>query len=151
MVSFGERWLLTKVPTASELTNPITLVRIKLDPKTEGSNTEVTRTFEIYRKCWAKTEVSEVSTTGMYESFMREQKMCFTIRKAPKVIIKPKDYIIYKDKTYMIDEVIENRSWKEREYQVLTTTEVQDINAVAIEEVNKVESKGEIDYPGFFE
>ena len=108
-------------------------------------------TFEIYRKCWAKTEVSEVSTTGMYESFMREQKMCFTIRKAPKVIIKPKDYIIYKDKTYMIDEVIENRSWKEREYQVLTTTEVQDINAVAIEEVNKVESKGEIDYPGFFE
>ena len=151
MTSFGERWLFTKVPKVSELTNPITIVRAKLDPKTTGSNTEFNRTFQVIRKCYAKTEISEIATTGTAEPYLKELQINFSIRKAPDVEIREKsDYVIYRDKMYMVHQVMDNRSAKERGFQVLATVEVNDTTDIDIAAVQKIDSVNMPENPGFF-
>jgi hypothetical protein len=151
MTSFGERWLFTKVPKVSELTNPITIVRAKLDPKTTGSNTEFNRTFQVIRKCYAKTEIAEIATTGTAEPYLKELQINFSIRKAPDVeIMEKSDYVIYRDKMYMVHQVMDNRSAKERGFQVLATIEVNDTTDIDIAAVQKIDSVNIPENPGFF-
>lgn len=153
MVAYGERKAFSRVPDRGELRVPISIARMTITPNTSNTNTRANRKLDVYRNTKAKMEVAEIKTTGVDEGYLVEQSMVFTVRKKPNIEMEKKiDFIIYRDKLFMIQEYIEiDSNDRQKNYTAIITTEVQDIdNVTHTKEKQEEIADNKPTNPGFF-
>ncbi len=153
MVAFGERRAFSRVPDRGELRNPISIARMTITPNTSNSNTKADRKLDIYRNTKAKMEVAEIKTTGVDEGYLVEQSMVFTVRRKPNIKMERKtDFIIHRDKLFMIQDYIEiDTNDRQKNYTAILTTEVQDTDNITHTKEKKEEiADDKPTNPGYF-